>query len=68
VINFGFSTLKGDMTGLATFSTRTVVHIILIRRAGTSKYLELEMWADDQRDGRPAERRWRPLFNAAKFG
>ena len=26
------------------------------------------MWANDQRDGRPAEYRWRPLFNAAKFG
>ena len=23
------------------------------------------MWANAQRDGRPAERRWRPLFNAA---
>ena len=26
------------------------------------------MWASAQRDGRPAEYRWRPLFNAAKFG
>jgi len=26
------------------------------------------MWAEAQRDGRPAEYRWRPLFNAAKFG
>jgi len=26
------------------------------------------MWANAQRDGRPAEQRWRPLFNAAKFG
>jgi len=26
---------------------------------------ELEMWANAQRDGRPAEHRWRPLFNAA---
>jgi len=26
------------------------------------------MWADVQRDGRPAEYRWRPLFNAAKYG
>jgi len=26
---------------------------------------ELEMWANAQRDGRPAEYRWRPLFNAA---
>jgi len=30
--------------------------------------LTLEMWANAQRDGRPAEYRWRPLFNAAKFG
>jgi len=26
------------------------------------------MWANAERDGRPAEYRWRPLFNAAKFG
>ena len=29
---------------------------------------KLEMWATAQRDGRPAEYRWCPLFNAAKFG
>jgi len=31
---------------------------------------KLEMWANAQRDGRPAEYRprWRPLFNAAMFG
>ena len=26
------------------------------------------MWANAKRDGRPAKYRWRPLFNAAKFG
>ena len=26
------------------------------------------MWANAQSDGRPAEYRWRSLFNAAKFG
>jgi len=26
------------------------------------------MWAKAQRDGRPAKHRWRPSFNAAKFG
>jgi len=26
------------------------------------------MWANAQRDGRPAKPRCRPLFNAAKFG
>jgi len=28
----------------------------------------LELWANAQRDGRPAENKWRPLFNAANFG
>jgi len=32
------------------------------------KNTQLEMWANAQRDGRPAEHRWRHLFNAAKFG
>jgi len=31
-------------------------------------FTQLEMWANAQRDGRPAEYRWRPLFNTAKFG
>jgi len=30
------------------------------------KLLKLEMWANAQRDGRPAEYRWRPLFNATR--
>jgi len=36
--------------------------------AGDRKIIKLEMWANAQPDGRPAEYRWRPLFNAAKFG
>jgi len=32
------------VTGLATFSTRIVTYLILIRRAGTSLWLELEVW------------------------
>jgi len=35
---------------------------------GESNIFQLEMWANAQRDGRPAEYRWRPLCNAAKFG
>jgi len=33
-----------------------------------AKQKQTRMWANAQRDGRPAEHRWRPLFNAAKFG
>ena len=32
------------------------------------KEYSTRMWANAQPDGRPAEHRWRPLFNAAKFG
>ena len=39
-------------------NTCTVVHNTYTTR----------MWANAQRDGRPAEHGWRPLFNAAKFG
>jgi len=30
--------------------------------------MKLEMWANAQHDGHPAESRWRRLFNATKFG
>ena len=39
-----------------------------ITRGKKRKIEELEMRANAQRDGRPAEHRWRPLFTAAKFG
>ena len=32
------------------------------------KQHETRMWVNAQPDGRPAEHRWRPLFNAEKFG
>jgi len=31
-------------------------------------YAQTRMWANAQHDGRPAEYRWRPLFNTTKFG
>ena len=38
------------------------------RRLGHALRSLTRMWANAQRDGRPAEHRWRPLFNAAEFG
>ena len=32
------------------------------------KHKSTRMWANAQPDGRPAEHRWRPVFNAPKFG
>jgi len=38
-------------------------------RLGNDLFYDVtRMWANVQCDGRPAEYRWRPLFNAAKFG
>jgi len=35
--------------------------------SSSANYTTTRMWANAQHDGRPAEHRWRPLFNAAKF-
>jgi len=42
----------------------TYVIIIMMKQNNC----KLEMWANAQPDGRPAEYRWHPLFNAEKFG
>jgi len=34
----------------------------------TSVSPQTRMWANAQRDGRPAEHRWHPVFQTAKFG
>jgi len=45
-----------------------LLHAVGILVATAAKVKETRMWANAQRDGRPAEYRWRRLFNAAKFG
>ena len=42
--------------------------VIVVVVVYASKQSETRMWANAQSDGHPAEYRWRPLFNAAKFG
>ena len=54
--------------------TDTQTHVTTIHFVSSTTYAKCNkpkknrMWATGQRDGRPAEYRWRPLFNAAKFG
>jgi len=52
-------TYRGPMSGK---------HRLWCTRQGSFIAWNTRMWANAQRDGRPAEYRWRPLFNAAKFG
>ena len=48
---------------------RSFVHSFAkVRCEEEVKFQSTRMWANAQPDGRPAEHRWRPLFNAAKFG
>jgi len=55
-----------DLSWLGTgIELRWIAYLWLVSAQYSTK---LEMWANAQRDGRPAEYRWRPLFNAAKFG
>ena len=53
-----------DMNEFATFDHLPTLSLPSL----TSIITILEMWANAQPDGRPAGYRWRPLFNAAKFG
>ena len=60
ILNLHYShTMCGSMVDIQSATAE-------IRRGKKKK--ELEMWANAQRDGRLAKYRWRPLFNAAKFG
>jgi len=45
--------------------TMVDIHSVTAEIRRGKKKKELEMWANAQRGGRPAEHRWRPLFNAA---
>jgi len=54
----GVASLKA---GYIDWMDRLIIIIIII-------IIITRMWANAQPDGRPVEHRWRPLFNAAKFG
>jgi len=66
------------MTSLASDFTVQVAHcyyhcmeyfeVTLIVFLSLQNYKQTRMWANAQRDGHPAEYRWRPLFNTTKFG
>ena len=51
-----------------TYTFSTMLKGSIIYSKNKEKDPTTRMWANAQRDGRPAEYRWRPLFNAAMFG
>jgi len=63
-------TVRGDGVQRAARSTPGCCRPTRTHGTSVSQFYtcKLGMWANAQRDGRPAEYRWRPLFNAAKFG
>jgi len=69
---FGCATLLEIVTieqkFLRTGHTRMKVDAMHVTIDTHCKNLKTRMWANAQRDGRPVEHRWRPLFDATKFG
>ena len=62
---------NGPLFHRAAITTSTVHHcciLVALTDECVRYFINTRMWANAQRDGRPAEYRWRPLFNAAKFG
>ena len=51
---------------MVSFEKLTIIKDLIV--TSPKKVVTTRMWANAQRDGRHAEHRWRPLFNAAKFG
>jgi len=41
---------------------------LVVSPCAVQDQIQTRMWANAQPDGRPVEHRWRPLFNAPKFG
>ena len=59
----------GEVVVMHDFNEVTAhVDVLACSVARCSMHQITRMWANAQPDGRPAEHRWRPLFNAAKFG
>jgi len=52
-----------DTRNLANANRSNTISLIFRHNSSLTR-----MWVNAQRDGRPAEYRWRPLFNAAKLG
>jgi len=53
--------------GMVKTKLNKSTHSPIKRNVLQHKINTTRMWANAQRDGRPAKYRWRPLFNAAKF-
>jgi len=65
-----YTCLAGNSIGLSHHSAWLTVLSAhgLLRSSQQQINKQTRMWADAQRDGRPAGYQWRPLFNTAKFG
>ena len=69
-IRLGIGPHSSLLVFIEDFALCTKVQILKYVSKSNYEYCnksKLEMWANAQRDDRPAEYRWRHLFNAAKF-
>jgi len=65
---FVFVVLGLVMVAISNRADHYIFSSVLRQEIGWGNIPKTRMWANAQRVGRPAEHRWRPLFNAANFG
>jgi len=53
---------------ITLFADEKIFAVTTLKNPQNEHIDKTRMWANAQRDGRPAEYRRHPLFNAAKFG
>ena len=66
--SLGLAAASRDQVTTQPSNFREAVATRTLHRVNGRDLSATRMWANAQRDGRPTEYRWRPLFNAAKFG
>ena len=52
----------------STSTLFNTIHFLYINSYKSFTITTTRMWANAQRDGHPTKYRWRPMFNAAKYG
>jgi len=62
------SVVLGSNRLCAFIFSKSEMEVTALSRTQQYDTKSTRMWVNAQPDGRPAEHRWRPLFNAAKFG
>ena len=66
-LSFAIRRFFGLLNNILMFLMSLILVVLSLHDTDDANKKVTRMWADAQRDGRPAEYRWRHLFNATTF-